>query len=204
MPQENNRGGMFWGGLLILIGSLFLLDNFYYLDVGDIISTYWPLILIGFGIKILLDRQKDLKRSEQTGGTQTEGDHHGNKQRTDKTISESNIFGDIHINPGSDIFHGGSVSNVFGDMRLDISQVRLDEDITPINCNGVFGDIVITTPKEVAVSFRGSAVAGDVAVRGQKRDGLFPNLQFTEEKYTEATHKLEIRCSVVFGSVTVF
>ena len=204
MAHGDHRQGIFWGGLLILIGVLFLLDNFYYLDIGDIISTYWPLILIGFGIKILLDRQRTGAMTDQKNNVQTEGHHSDKHHNSDVMISESNVFGDIDINPGSGMFYGGSVNNVFGDMRLDISQAQLAEGTTRIQLNGVFGDIMITTPKNIPVSFRGNAVAGDLAVRGQKRDGLFPNLQFTEENFSQAAQKLEIRCSVVFGSVTVF
>ncbi len=44
------KGPNFWFALsLILLGFLFLLDNFYLIDIGDIWHL-WPLILIGIGI----------------------------------------------------------------------------------------------------------------------------------------------------------
>lgn len=52
--QKKNRA--MWGGIiLILLGGLFLLDNFIpRFDFGD----FWPLILIGVGAGILLNAKK--------------------------------------------------------------------------------------------------------------------------------------------------
>ena len=44
------QGRMFAGLLIILIGVLFLLGNLGRLDIGDVFSTYWPLIIIFIGI----------------------------------------------------------------------------------------------------------------------------------------------------------
>ena len=46
--------------LLIVIGIIFLLDNLNYIDISvrEIISTYWPLVLIFIGGEKLL---RDLK-----------------------------------------------------------------------------------------------------------------------------------------------
>jgi len=52
--QKKNRS--MWGGIiLILLGGLFLLDNFIpRFDFGD----FWPLILIGVGAGLLLNAKK--------------------------------------------------------------------------------------------------------------------------------------------------
>lgn len=44
------QGRMFAGLLIILIGVLFMLGNLGRLDIGDVFSTYWPLIIIFIGI----------------------------------------------------------------------------------------------------------------------------------------------------------
>jgi hypothetical protein len=44
--HRNASGRIFWGLLLILLGALLLLDQMEKLDFGDIISRYWPLILV--------------------------------------------------------------------------------------------------------------------------------------------------------------
>jgi len=43
---------LFWGVILLIIGTLFLLDNLgLEIDLWHIVVTYWPLILIGIGAK---------------------------------------------------------------------------------------------------------------------------------------------------------
>jgi predicted membrane protein len=44
------QGRIFSGLLIILIGVLFLLGNLGKLDIGEVFSTYWPLILIFIGL----------------------------------------------------------------------------------------------------------------------------------------------------------
>lgn len=56
------RGRYFIGLFLILLGIGFLMDQFGYFDFGDLMSTYWPSILILLGISGLLDR-----KSSKTG-----------------------------------------------------------------------------------------------------------------------------------------
>lgn len=50
---------------LITIGSVFLLRNLDLIDIdlGDLISTWWPAILIVVGVGMLLKRDTDSKQS---------------------------------------------------------------------------------------------------------------------------------------------
>jgi len=47
-------GSISWGIILILLGSLFLLANFDIISYESFID-YWPLILVGLGLKLLVD-----------------------------------------------------------------------------------------------------------------------------------------------------
>jgi hypothetical protein len=46
------RNGVFWGGILILLGLIFLLDNLGIFTVS-VWSLFWPIILIAFGLWVL-------------------------------------------------------------------------------------------------------------------------------------------------------
>ncbi len=48
--RSENKGRVFLGLLIMLIGVLFLLGSLGKLDVGEVISTYWPLILVFVGL----------------------------------------------------------------------------------------------------------------------------------------------------------
>jgi len=51
---RSHQGRVFWGLILILVGVLFLLDHLGGLDFGELISTYWPVILIILGFSMLV------------------------------------------------------------------------------------------------------------------------------------------------------
>ena len=96
MSQSGNNSGFFWGSILVLMGVLFLLDNFYIIDFGDAVSTFWPLILIAIGIKILLDKKRDSNRNSVVLETDLLNSDKVEGSNLDR-ISESNVFGDIHL-----------------------------------------------------------------------------------------------------------
>lgn len=53
--HRQGSGRIFWGLMLIVLGTLFLLDQMGELDFGDIIGHYWPVIFILIGISILIN-----------------------------------------------------------------------------------------------------------------------------------------------------
>ena len=66
-PNEDERDGMnfpLWGGVLILMGVLFLLDNLGAVSIRRAIE-YWPLILIFLGVYLLLSYLGGLPRSDR-------------------------------------------------------------------------------------------------------------------------------------------
>ena len=51
------RNGIFWGGILILIGTLLILDNDGFIDSAPI-WHYWPFILVAFGVNKIVGFRK--------------------------------------------------------------------------------------------------------------------------------------------------
>ena len=62
---RNERGSTSWGGIvLIVIGVVFLLNNFDFIRVRDLVR-FWPLLLIAIGARLLLDsRQRSTRQTE--------------------------------------------------------------------------------------------------------------------------------------------
>ncbi len=55
MSETRKDGGrIFWGLILILLGGLFLLDQMDKLDFGDVMSTYWPVIIMLIGLSTIV------------------------------------------------------------------------------------------------------------------------------------------------------
>jgi len=55
VTHHRRTGSLAFGIILILLGGLFLLDEFYYIDVWDYLWKYWPLILIIIGLAEIID-----------------------------------------------------------------------------------------------------------------------------------------------------
>ena len=53
--SKNKKESLFWGVILLVIGTLFLVDNLGMdIDLWNIISDFWPMILILIGIKNII------------------------------------------------------------------------------------------------------------------------------------------------------
>jgi hypothetical protein len=51
MPNTMGKGSLIFGLILIGIGSLFLMQNWYGLDwVWSLLATWWPLAIIALGL----------------------------------------------------------------------------------------------------------------------------------------------------------
>ena len=58
-------------------------------------------------------------------------------------------------------------------------------------------------PEKITYRVKASAVAGDLVVFGNKREGLFPSLEHQGENYDNVKSKLFLQTSIVFGSVNI-
>jgi predicted membrane protein len=61
-PAPRITGRLVAGGVLILLGLLFTLDNLGYVDAGDVLD-YWPLILVGIGVVKVRNPQHEGQRT---------------------------------------------------------------------------------------------------------------------------------------------
>lgn len=201
MSKEFKNSGMMWGVILIAIGVLFLLQNFDFLDVGDILSNFWPLVLVVIGLKMLYDR-RSRNEDEGVGFEEVKEDKSETQIPKDK-LSGSNIFGDMNLNVTSDQFSGGSVSNVFGDLRLDLSKAKVIDKNCKLYVSGVFGSVYVKLPEGISAKIKANTVAGEINLKDESHDGLFGNLKVEDPKYKDSKKRIFVNCSIVFGSITV-
>ena len=57
MNKMKFSGSAVFGIILIAIGGISLLSGLNYFDSWDIFSTYWPLVVVLFGVKSLVDHR---------------------------------------------------------------------------------------------------------------------------------------------------
>jgi hypothetical protein len=69
-PPEEASGLnlLLWGGLLIGMGVLFLLDNLGAIHLRDAVQ-FWPVLLIGLGLYLIINQFKNGKKGNPTPGS---------------------------------------------------------------------------------------------------------------------------------------
>jgi len=184
----------FWGFVLIGAGLLFLLDNLGVLNFGEFVSNFWPLILILIGVKMMFFRK--------SRGSAVAGDVDSIDESS--RIDFKHTFGDVRLKLNSKEFSGGEVSNVFGNIEVDMEEMGLAEGDHSLNLKGVFGDLIIILPKEIPYSISASTSFGSTRIKDRGSSGMSGSLQFASEDFNAAESKLNINASQVFGDIRVF
>jgi lia operon protein LiaF len=192
------------GGALVFFGVVFLLDNLGIVDSEWIFDNFWPILLIVAGIALIGNQGKwhELHSPAESPNTSavftsadqsTQGDH----------FYESEVFGSIHRQLSSKNFTGGRCSVVFGDIKLDLTQVELSLGEQTLQFSTVFGNVRIVLPENLEYSVKANFVAGGVNVKGDRRGGVFQNIAVRSNGFTIADKKLAILASSVFGDIKI-
>lgn len=95
-----NKGGVFWGSMLILLGMLFLLNSLGVLTAG-VWTIFWPIALILFGLSLLISA---FGRSRNDAGVGNGRDE--NLALQIKGFEEASI--DLHIGEGYLVIESGA------------------------------------------------------------------------------------------------
>ena len=165
------------GGILLVIGSYFLIQRGFP-DNSNIISLYWPVILIFVGIVIIV--KKSFFNFH----------HHIEKNTTTDSsfIEEVNIFGGNKHNVNAPLFKGGKIINIFGGSHIDLTKTNLEEGKNTLEIVCVFGGVELIIPSDWIVHIEVASVLGGF---GDKRAAINSSTQGNKELY--------IKGVVVFG-----
>ncbi len=136
----------FWGWVLALVGTLWLLRN-----LGFVHFDLWklaPLVLVALGIRLV-----------QKAGGRTFPDR-TIESRTAATLDETAIFGGWDRAVTTNEFLGGEVNALFGGFELDLTNCRIPDDQATITVFIAFGGGDIRVPREWAVDVKAFAMFG--------------------------------------------
>ena len=198
--SNNNKSNYTWGFVLVILGLLFLLNNLDILDIGDVFSNFWPVVLIIVGLYLVFKKDTVSKGGEGWDSS------FGDKRYTssEENVIESNTFGDLNVVLDSKDFQSGTIRTTFGDAKVDATQIGLSGDEKKLFVNTVFGDVKVSAPKDVAIKVSASNLAGDIKIFDEKRDGFNQRYTYESPEYSTADKKLYIVCSVTFGDIKVW
>lgn len=194
--------GKWLGFSLIIIGIIFLLDSTGTFDIGDLIGTYWPLLLVLWGLAMLT--RPGFRRFRAPSGPAPAGIVPGaGNTHQGESLESSNVFGDVDIQVTSPAFTGGSATTVFGDISVDCHQGGLADGEYRLTVSGVFGDSRVIVPPGIALDITAHALLGDATVLDQKRGGISASVRYTTPGFDSAPKRLHISVSQVFGDIDV-
>jgi predicted membrane protein len=177
--ESHRPAALVWGGMISLIGLLFLLDNLHILSFS--FNMIWPLAVIAFGVSMLL---RSAERTRMVGDTGF---------ASNPTLSLWTVFGGGRRRITSDNFQGGEVFAIFGGFHIDLRGSQITSGRAVVEINSIFGGVEMIVPENWRVSVRGTGIFGafeDKTIPPRPDVGVTPP-------------ELIVTGSAVFGGATV-
>ncbi len=178
-----NRWQVFWGGMLIIIGTLFLLSSLRLVPItfADVFQYGWPLFLILIGVLILLPdaRRGNWSWSPGIGA----GDH--------DDILDGKEIRDLKLSHG------------IGDYYVDLAHAIFPEGTAHVQVSHGIGELKIRLPKDVAVKLRATVGIGEAKALDERADGMGARVEKTTPDFETAARKLSIEASLGLGDLTI-
>lgn len=183
-----NSWNAFLGGGLVVVGFLYLLDNFGYLEFSfwDMCGKMWPLILIFLGVSIIVSRPKG-----------------GGRGCFEGSNSYSGFVGDIRMDISVKQIDNLRTSNFIGNIDLTVGDTGLADGDNKLTVSSFIGDATITLPKGLPFMISQSNFIGDSKIDGVSLLDAGHGKQKTEN-YDESSGRLIIQYSALIGDLKVF
>jgi len=215
-----NWARLYFGTPIVVLGVLLLLDGADVLDAGDIISTWWPVALIGAGLLALIanPRHWPVPVVIIVGGTAillrtTDvvdslsliipalvivvglfvifGLGFGlNRSETGDRVSSFNMFSGNEIASHSVNFEGGNVGAIFGGTEIDLRDAMPAPEAS-LDVFVAFGGVEVKVPEGWRVDMDGMPLFGG-----------FENVTAKETLSGDAP-SLNIHATALFGGIEV-
>jgi predicted membrane protein len=157
-------------------GKFFLLSRAAGIYPGDrtyeqFLSTYWPVLIIIFGILIFLS--VIIRPRRFVYGHYKEERKESFTENPDGRINYQATFGGTEQVILDPLFKGGNIETTFGGIDLDLRRTSLAEGDTFLNIKTTFGGVVIKAPDSWEIEIHSNSFAGgvnDSRVKNDDRD----------------------------------
>jgi predicted membrane protein len=172
------------GGVLVVIGALFLARNLGILDVR--MRDLWPLFLIGAGLLMLWNRTAGFHERISTG------ERPRFRSSSENVLNLAAIFSGGKRYITTQDFQGGQVIAIFGGWELDFRKAGMAADSAVLEINAMFGGAEVRIPENWIAVVQGVGIFGGYGDESQHPDGNMPGVK-----------RLIVKGAAVFGGVNV-
>ena len=175
--------------ILILIGTLFLINEFFVF--GELRRFILPILLIGSGLFFIFRPKKNYSNHLDLGTTPADGSAPAGIASSQDMIDATSIFGGTKKKIFSKNFRGGEMVNVFGGSEIDLTQADINGTAI-LDVTTLFGGATLLVPSHWNV------VSDAVAILGEVKDKRM--MQNVPEHNNKT---LLIKGTVIFGGIDV-
>ncbi|MCF6271406.1 MAG: cell wall-active antibiotics response protein [Melioribacteraceae bacterium] len=175
-----NHNDSLLGVIFVGIGGFWFLSRYSDFPVNHLLSEYWPILIILFGIYIIF--KKD-------GSTFNRRDNLESDDYDIDYIDEVTILGGGRKNINSQKFKGGKITAILGSVDIDLHESNLAEGNNSLEITAIFGGIDIVVPKDWQVVVTVTSIFG----------GFDDKRILNANQVYESNKVLIIRGTVIFG-----
>ena len=229
-----SRSNWLLGAVLILLGGMLLLNNLGItdIDVGYVVSTYWPLLLAFWGLNIIV--------KERSGGSLLSGGillavglllQVRNMGLLDFSMADfwkffwplililagiSLLKGPLSGGKNNVAFMGGlektkghwKLENAnywafMGGVELDLRRAEIEKGEYLLNCTAIMGGVDIIVPQDLNVICNGTAVLGGVELLGESSGGIIGSASASQEVEGPVRATVKIYGRALMGGIEV-
>jgi predicted membrane protein len=180
----NHKNSVF-GYILLGVGIIGVLKHSFFFNID--FEDFWPLILFALGLWLILsrrERQINNVKFTMPGNEKTSAD-----SSVFDTIDEVCVFNNVRKTINSTNFKGGTITSIFGSVKLDLTSAKLAPGENNLEINNIFGAVKIRVPQDWRVLVNVSAIFG--GFDDKRFGGIF--------KTEESQGILVIKGTTIFG-----
>lgn len=182
---EDRRIHVF-NGLLVTIGSLFLVQAFGIISSGEAELMIAPVVIITIGVCLLFGRSAVKTTRSYSNYERKEKDH---KRHEGSQKSYTSLLNGLDEKVIDDAFVNCEVSAMLGGADIDFREIRILGSEATITLNALFGGVTAILPKNVRIIISGTPFLGG-----------FENRTISDPS---AEKTLYIRYTAMFGAVEI-
>lgn len=180
LSRSGETRQFFSGLILIVIGLLFLLDNFNIMPYG--FEEFWPIILILVGIMILKNAVWGF----------------GKAPSTSDFINLSFILGGGDFKFNTRDLRGGKLAAIMGGGSIDLREADIQEEEVVIDAFAMWGGIEIKVPTNWQVNMQGTPILG-----AMENKTTFHASNDKDSRPEKSAKKLTVRGTAIMGGVEI-